>query len=475
MTLPQSPYPVNAGTVVSTVSNIAPTTSTPPSVVGELILVPNTNSLYVSAGFLPGTGYIWVNLTPAALANPPIGSLYFNGSSVQGYPLTSTRQLLGTDGNGGPGAVSLNAGTGISVVQSGSLITVTNTALGVVSSWQTTAVNTTTTAATGYIVTAAATMTLPASPSLGAIVIIEAVASGVVVQAQSTQTIVGVGSSTGTGGSLVGLTPGSSVTLVAQSGGNSWVIQSISGSWTPTGVAPKIMQPAGSFTSPGILYLPSLTSNTAALTIPTVANSTLVSTNTGTPVFQAPATNIVLGNQQINEQGTVYPLAGQAPITATALLTSSTIAYSASAYTGYSTSIYTPVAPAQSFINVSLSIPVFARSTATSAGGQTLGTCMVAAYTSQTATAPIATKIVGTAGVFQWADAADFQFRVSSAAYTSGISLFFCLFFDSSWATSGMQACINGVITSANVTAIVAQESVTGELVENVPSATYNP
>jgi hypothetical protein len=476
MTFPQSPFPLNGGVVSSGVSNFAPTTSTPAEVIGQLVWVPNTQNLYICAGFTPGIGFIWVNLTPAALTNPPTGSLYYNGSAVVGYPLTANLELLGTNGSGSPSIVSLNAGAGVSISQSGSLITITNTAMGVVANWQSVAINTQMVTSVGYIATAAATLTLPATAALGQIVIVNAVVSGVVIACNASQQVKGVGSNTGVGGSLIALTAGSCLILESQnSTGSAWGVISISGSWEPTGVSSTMMQPAGSFTNAGILYLPSLTSNTAALTIPTTPNSTLVSTNTGTPVFQAPATNIVLNNQQINSQGTVYPLAGSAPITATASFTNAAIPYTAAAYTGYSTSIYTPVDATQSFINVTLAIPVSARSTATSTGGQTLGRCIIAAYTSQTATAPIHTAPCGVAGVFQWSDTVDFSFRVSSSAYTSGINLYFCLFFDSSWATSGMQACINGEITSANVTANAAQYSITGALVEDVPSATYNP
>jgi hypothetical protein len=428
------------------------------------------------AGFTPGTGFIWVNLTPNALTNPPVGSLYFDGVDVIGLPLTDNLQLLGTDGAGSPSQVSINGGAGISVDQSGGLITISNTAMGAVEAWIATSVNTTMQTTFGYIVSTAATMTLPATSALGGTVVINAISAGLIVQCGVTQQIRGVGITTGAGERLISLTAGSSITLESQDAtGTLWGILAVSGNWDVVGGPQTTMNSLGAVTSGGILYFPSVSGPLSTVPAPNLPNSSLVSNTSGQPVFAAPPTYITIDNSRIQSTGTVYPLSGSAPTTATANLTSPTIAYTASAYTGYASSIYSPKDPSLSTLRVSGSIPVYARSTATSTGGQTLGTAILAIYDSQTALFPIKTFPAGTAGVFEWADTVNIDFDIASIAYVSGFTMYFCIFFDNLWATSGMQGCIGGIVNSSNITASSPKGTITIRIEEEVVAATYNP
>jgi hypothetical protein len=85
----------------------------------------------------------------------------------------------------------------------------------------------------GYFVTAAATGTLPASPTQGQVVIIEtATASSVVIQANTGQVIrMGSGASS-SAGSATSSASGNSAYLVYRSANTSWYSISTEGTWS---------------------------------------------------------------------------------------------------------------------------------------------------------------------------------------------------------------------------------------------------
>jgi len=236
-----SPYPLNGGAVTCEVTNLVPTSSTPASVVGQLWYVQNTNTLYICAGYSTSTGFIWQQLYPGqSVPNPPTGALYYNGTAVDGYILNSALQVFGANSSGAPAALSLVAGTGISVVPSGNAVTITNTAIGVVTSFSTVAVNTTMNVSQGYVVTAPANMALPSPSVIGNTVIVIATVAGVKITQNASQQIQYPSSSSastfttlGTSGSYTAAVAGASVTLTCINSSNLWIAYSQNGNWIP--------------------------------------------------------------------------------------------------------------------------------------------------------------------------------------------------------------------------------------------------
>lgn len=244
MTTPpiQSPYPLNGGSVSSKVSNFAPTASTPADFVGQEVLVQTTpQSYYKNYGYEVGTGFIWKQVYPGqTLPTPPTGSLYYNGSTVEGIVLDSDNQVLGTDGAGQPAPLSIVAGDGISVVQSGPTLTVTNTSIGVVTSWAAISTNTQMLGSRGYVVSTGATMTLPATGTLGESIVVIALTFGVKIAQNAGQQIQypsasGTAAKTTAGetGSYTSAVAGAFLTLVCTDNtGTLWAAQ-ITGNWLP--------------------------------------------------------------------------------------------------------------------------------------------------------------------------------------------------------------------------------------------------
>lgn len=237
-----APYPVNGGFVKSKVlaASDAPTSSTPADFIGQEAFVQTTPpSYYKNYGYDVSEGFIWKQVYPGqTIVTPPVGALYFDGTAVQGYPLTGNNQVLGTDGAGNPAAATIVAGTGISIIQSGPVMTVTNTSIGAVTSWASVAVNTALNVSEGYITTTAATLTLPATASLGATIVIVALVAGVVIAQGAGQqiqypsaTATPALTTAGAAGSYTSAVAGAVATLICCNNAGTLWLADISGNW----------------------------------------------------------------------------------------------------------------------------------------------------------------------------------------------------------------------------------------------------
>ncbi|MGL5041297.1 MAG: hypothetical protein ACRC6D_14615 [Aeromonas sp.] len=198
-------------------------------------------SYYKNYGYEVGTGFIWKQVYPGqTLPTPPTGSLYYNGTNVEGIILDSDNQVLGTDGAGQPAALSIVAGEGIDVVQSGQTLTVTNTSIGAVTSWSAVSTNTQMIGGRGYIVSTPAIMTLPPAGTLGESIIVIALIAGVEIAQNADQQIqypssnsIAASTTLGVAGSYTSAVAGAIATLVATDvTATRWIVQ-ISGNWIP--------------------------------------------------------------------------------------------------------------------------------------------------------------------------------------------------------------------------------------------------
>lgn len=161
-------------------------------------------------------------------------------TTAAGVPVATA---LATDGQliigstaGAPAAATLTAGAGISIVNAGNSITITNTGAGV--PW--TVVTGATQAlavANGYIGNrgTAITYTLPATAAVGDIIEILNIGAGLPVIAQNAGDYINFTSSTttpGVGGSLTAVDQFASITLICVVANDGWNVLSSTGSWT---------------------------------------------------------------------------------------------------------------------------------------------------------------------------------------------------------------------------------------------------
>lgn len=232
--------------------------------------------------------------------------------------------------------------------------------------------------------------------------------------------------------------------------------------------------PSGVLTQ-GILNVQSGATAPSSLVVPSNApNAPLVANSVAVPIFKSAPTYITLNNSETSNPN-CFPSAGSAPVQAVANITSGTIPYASAAFTGFSLSIPTAVAPSQSFMNLTLTASICAQSLNILTGGQTLSKIFFAWYTSQSSSNYIAGSTVGVAGSFYYNDATTLTFRIASSVLVGVTTLYLCAFFDSSWATGNMGVVVNGTITSGNVTAAITNQSISAYLNENVIASIYNP
>lgn len=177
------------------------------------------------------------------------------------------------------------------------------------------------------------------------------------------------------------------------------------------------------------------------------------------------ASNIIVGDSDIDLKAQSFPASGTAPLSAFVDFTSATIPYSAAAYTGLQLS-YQPQDIDNGTIYLNVSIPVYAEATAP----QLLSPVMLAFFGEQSGSTPIATMVVGTGGVESFSAVANFQFIGASADYESGLNLYVCAFFDSNVATADMSLVVNGSVISS-VSEPYAYQAITGKFVETSPNS----
>jgi hypothetical protein len=126
---PQIAAPLNTLPPYSISLATAPTVSTPAGFIGQLVWVPNLFQLWQNAGFEVGVGYLWTQVYPSSSSiSYPTGSLYYTGTALEGFSLVNNLTMLGGNGTG-PAVLSLAAGSGIDISQSGDVVTISTDSL----------------------------------------------------------------------------------------------------------------------------------------------------------------------------------------------------------------------------------------------------------------------------------------------------------------------------------------------------------
>lgn len=142
--------------------------------------------------------------------------------------LTSGQIVIG--GTSTPAAASLTAGSGITITPGNNSITISAAGSGL--TWTNQATSFSAAVSNGYFVTASATATLPASPSLGDTIEFVNAGSGTLVIQAGTGQVIQIGSAASTAaGTATTTATGASVTLVYNSTATTWWTDSLVGTW----------------------------------------------------------------------------------------------------------------------------------------------------------------------------------------------------------------------------------------------------
>ena len=174
-----------------------------------------------------GTAAVTFNINGALFSNTTTTGALSSATLIDG-------QLLIGSTAGAPAAATLTAGTGITITNASHSITINASAEG--TAWADKAASFDAAANNGYVVTAIATATLPASPSLGDTIKFIVDGTGILTITANTGDFIRFGAvKSASGGIAVNSAQGDSVTLVYSDSTTSWVALSTpQGNWNIT-------------------------------------------------------------------------------------------------------------------------------------------------------------------------------------------------------------------------------------------------